>query len=73
MTVLCVPFSAEFLCPDACLSRSLSSVSILRFQVRSAPAPVGLRYRYKAAVFLRACWFTRSARRYDRKKTIQSP
>jgi hypothetical protein len=73
MTVLRAPLFAELLGPDAGLSRSLSSVLTLRFQVRSATSSVKLCYRWKAAVFLRAFCFRRSPRHDHRKKTIQSP
>ena len=73
MTVLRAPFFAELPGPDAGLSRSLSSVVILRFQVCSTTSSVKLMLSLKAVVFLRAFWFRRSARHDHRKKTIQSP
>jgi hypothetical protein len=62
MTVLRAPFSAELRGPDPGLSRSLSSVVTLRLPVCSAASSVKLCYRWKAAVFLRACSFRCSAR-----------
>jgi hypothetical protein len=73
MTVLRAAFSAEFLGPDAGLSRSVSLVLTLPCQLRSAVFSVNFCYRRKADIFLRACWFRRSERRHPWKNTIQSP
>jgi len=73
MTVWPTPFFAELPGPDVGLSRSLSLVLTLRFQVCSATSSVKLCYPWKAVVFLRARWFRPSARHDHRKKTIQSP
>ncbi len=73
MTLLRAAFSAEFLGPDAGLSRSVSLVLTLPSQVRSTAFSVKFSYRRIAAVCLRACCFRRSERRHPWKNTIQSP
>jgi len=73
MMVWHVPFSVELSGPVVGRSRSLSWVVALRFPVRSATFPVKHCHPSKAAVLLRASWFSRSARQNHRKNTIQSP
>ena len=73
MTVLRAPFSAELPGPDPGLSRSLSWVVILRFDVCSSASSVKLGCRWEGVLLLRACRFRCSARHDHRKKTIQSP
>ena len=73
MTALRAPFSGNSPGPDAGLSRSLSVVVILRFPVRPELSPVIRCHRWKAVVFLRPAYFTRSARHNQWKMTIQSP
>ena len=73
MTIWRAQFSVELSGPVVGLSRSLSSVVLLRFPLCSPLSPVKPCYRWKAVVFLRPGCFTRSKRHDHRKKTIQSP
>jgi hypothetical protein len=73
MTVWRAPFSVELTGPDAGLNRSLSAMVILRFLLCSPSSPVKSCYCWKAVVFLRPSWFSRSARQNHRENTIQSP
>jgi hypothetical protein len=67
------PVIAEFTSPDQNLSRSLSAVDILRFQISSATAPVELLQRSKLVEHLRARWFTHCAHCRHWQKAIQYP
>lgn len=73
MTIWRAQFSVELSGPVVGLSRSLSSVAILRFLACSPSSLVKPCYPWKAVVFLRPRCFTRSKRHDHRKKTIQSP